>query len=461
MAFRSVDPSNGELRREWPDHDGSEVERLVAGADRAARDWASASLETRAAPLRRAGALLRERADELAGLMADEMGKPLPQGRAEAEKCAWVCEAAADQAPDFLASDPVALDVGEAFVAFRPLGVILAVMPWNFPLWQVFRFAAPALMAGNGALVKHAPGVPACADAIDRILRDADLPPGLVAHLRVPEEHVATLLADDRVRAATLTGSTRAGRAVAEAAGRNLKPCVLELGGSDPYVVLDDADLELAAETCVTARLVNSGQTCVAAKRFLVTASRAEEFTERVVAAMARRRVGDPRGEPAPDLGPLARTDLRDALHDQVTRSLRAGARLRLGGEVPDRPGAWYPPTVLAGVTPGMPAFVEETFGPVAAVVPARDEDDAVRLANATPYGLGAAVFTRDRERGRRFATDRLHAGCVFVNDFVKSDPRLPFGGIKDSGFGRELGVFGMRQFTNVKSVVVLDAPES
>jgi succinate-semialdehyde dehydrogenase/glutarate-semialdehyde dehydrogenase len=438
----------------WPELEPGELERRVEAAYASARRWARASFADRAGPMERAAGLLRERSESLALLMAEEMGKPLAQGRAEVEKCASACEFFAARAEEHLGDEaprPPRTGARE-LVAFRPLGVVLAIMPWNFPLWQVFRFAAPNLMAGNGALLKHAESVQGCAVAIEDLFRDADLPSGLFANLPSSVERVPALIRDRRVAAVTLTGSTRAGRAVAEAAGAALKKCVLELGGSDPYLVLADADLELAARTCVTSRLLNGGQSCIAAKRFVVVEPARAEFTERVVAAMRARRTGDPRGDV--DLGPQARADLREALHAQVRRSVERGARLLCGGELPRGPGFFYPPTVLDGVAPGQPAYEEELFGPVAAILAARDEAHAVELANDTSYGLGAAVFTRDVERGIALARTELDAGNVFVNDFVRSDPRLPFGGIKDSGFGRELAAFGLREFVNVKTVV-------
>jgi succinate-semialdehyde dehydrogenase/glutarate-semialdehyde dehydrogenase len=330
-------------------------------------------------------------------------------------------------------------------------------MPWNFPLWQAFRFAAPALMAGNVGLLKHASNVSGCALAIEEIFREAGLPPGLFTTLLVPSTSVESLIASRQVRAVTLTGSAPAGRAVAAAAGRALKKSVLELGGSDPYVVLEDADLEGAAAACAASRLINGGQSCIAAKRFIVVEAVRAEFTSRFVEAMKAKRLGDPtlEGAAAPDLGPMARADLRDELHSQVEESVARGARLLLGGVRPDGPGAFYPPTVLDRVGPGMPAYEEETFGPVAAIIAARDEADAIRIANDTPFGLGAAVFTRDLARGERIAAAEFEAGACFVNGFVRSDPRLPFGGVKESGYGRELAAFGIREFVNVKSVVV------
>jgi succinate-semialdehyde dehydrogenase/glutarate-semialdehyde dehydrogenase len=364
-----------------------------------------------------------------------------------------VCEHYAAEAAGLLADEVVESDAGRSYVAFRPLGTVLAVMPWNFPLWQVFRFAAPALMAGNAGLLKHASNVSGCALAIEDLLRRAGLPAGLFRALLVGSDRVGAILGDERVAAVTLTGSTPAGKAVAERAGALVKKSVLELGGSDPYLVLADAELEATVETCVAARLVNSGQSCIAAKRFVVVEEVLEPFLERFVATMEAKIMGDPRGEV--DLGPQARRDLRDDLHRQVEESVDAGARLLLGGATPDGPGAFYPPTVLADVVPGMPAWDEELFGPVAAVIAARDERQAVAIANDTSFGLGAAVFSADVERAERIARDELEAGACFVNAFVRSDPRLPFGGIKESGYGRELGAFGIREFVNVKTVWV------
>jgi succinate-semialdehyde dehydrogenase/glutarate-semialdehyde dehydrogenase len=397
--------------------------------------------------------MLRARAGDLAALMAREMGKPLAQGRAEADKCAWACEYYAEHAAALLAPEPAATGARESFVTYEPLGPIFAIMPWNFPLWQVFRFAAPNLVAGNTALLKHAESVPGCARAITALLEDAGLPSGVFTNLFITHEQAESVIAHPAVRGVTLTGSTRAGRAVARAAGAHLKKTVLELGGSDAYLVLEDADLDLAAAACATSRLLNAGQSCIAAKRFVVAESVRGAFTERLVARMAETKMGDPM-DATTTLGPLARADLREALRRQVEASLAQGARLRLGGRVPDGPGAFYPATVLDDVRPGMPAFDEELFGPVAAVVGASGEAEAIRLANASPYGLGAAVFSSDLERARRIAAHELDAGACAINDFVRSDPRLPFGGVKDSGFGRELGRQGLLEFMNVKAVV-------
>jgi succinate-semialdehyde dehydrogenase/glutarate-semialdehyde dehydrogenase len=454
MPLLSVNPTDGSLIREHAEATPQEVASALAGAGRAFEEWRRTSFGERAGVLRRAALLLRERREGLARLMALEMGKPVAQGRAEAEKCAWVCEYYATYAESMLAPEEVATDAAKSYVAFEPLGPVLAVMPWNFPLWQVFRFAAPALMAGNVGLLKHASNVSGCALAIEEVLHAAGVPRGAFRALLVGSARTGDLIAAPEVVAVTLTGSTPAGRAVAAKAGACLKRTVLELGGSDPYVVLEDAPLESAAEACAAARLVNGGQSCIAAKRFVVVEAVLERFTELLVERVRSRRMGDPLEEGV-DVGPQARRDLRDELHAQVEASVAGGARPLLGCQVPEGPGAFYPPSVLAGVRPGMRAFDEELFGPVAAVVPARDEADAIRLANHTVFGLGAAVFTRDRERGERIARHELAAGSCFVNAFVRSDPRLPFGGIRESGYGRELGVFGIREFVNVKTVYV------
>jgi succinate-semialdehyde dehydrogenase/glutarate-semialdehyde dehydrogenase len=452
MGLVSVNPTTGEPIRTYAETPHEEVCRILAASAAAQRAWQDTAFPERASRLRRAAETLRVRREDLARLMALEMGKPLAQGRAETDKCAWVCDYYAENGERFLAPEEVATDAARSYVAFRPLGVVLAVMPWNFPLWQVFRFAAPALMAGNGGLLKHASNVSGCALALEAVLHDSGVPRDLFRTLLLGSARVSALIDAPEVAAVTLTGSTPAGRAVAARAGERLKKAVLELGGSDAYVVLEDADLEAAAEACAAARLLNSGQSCIAAKRFVVVEGVRPEFEELLVARMRARRTGDPLEEGV-DLGPLARVDLRDELHAQVEASVAAGARVLLGGEVPAGPGAFYPPTALGGVRRGMPAADEELFGPVAAVIGVGDEAEAVRVANDTPFGLGAAVFTRDAARGDRLAREALDAGSCFVNAFVRSDPRLPFGGIKDSGYGRELSSFGIREFVNVKTV--------
>ncbi len=453
-VIKTISPVDGEAIAEYREWTWKKVDRVLRAAEQAQRDWRRASFAERAEPLKKAGEILRKHAEQYGELMAKEMGKPLAQGTAEAEKCAWACEYYAEHAARFLAPEPAETDASKSFVAFEPLGTVLAIMPWNFPFWQVFRFAAPALMAGNAAVLKHASNVFGCALAIEEIFRAAGFPKGLFSSALVASKRVKKMIQHPSVQAVTLTGSTPAGRAVASQAGAVLKKTVLELGGSDPYVVLEDADLALTAETCVNARLINSGQSCIAAKRFVVVKAVLQEFTDRFVALMREKKSGRPL-EPDIDLGPLARVDLRDQLHEQVQQSVAKGAKLVLGGAMTGGLGAFYPPTVLADVQPGMPAYEEELFGPVAAIIAADDEADAVRIANDTSFGLGAAVFTRDVARGERIARDELEAGLCFVNAVVKSDPRLPFGGIKESGYGRELSSFGIREFVNIKTVYV------
>jgi len=453
VSLQSVNPATGAVLETFEETSPTELDRIIARADAASREWRVLPVAARAERLRAAGRILRERKDAYARTTALEMGKPLAQGVAEAEKCAWVCDYYADQAAAMLADQPRQTDAMRSYVGFEAIGPVLAIMPWNFPFWQVFRFAAPALAAGNAGILKHAPNVSRCALEIEQAFQDAGLPDGLFRSVFLSNEAAAGVIADQRVRAVTLTGSDRAGSQVAERAGRHLKKTVLELGGSDPFIVLEDADLARAAQIAAEARLQNSGQSCIAAKRFIVVEPIAQDFIERFTAEMGARRVGDPL-DPAISIGPQARLDLRENLHRQVRESVQRGAQVVLGGQLPRGPGAFYPPTVLTAVQPGMPAFDEETFGPVAAVVRAKDEADAIRIANASQYGLGASVWTADRARGERVAR-AIEAGSVFVNALVKSDPRLPFGGVKRSGFGRELSEYGLREFVNIKTVWV------
>ncbi|HKB53759.1 MAG TPA: NAD-dependent succinate-semialdehyde dehydrogenase [Ramlibacter sp.] len=454
MTIQSINPATGEQIESYPEMSQGEVAGIIDKTNEAFLAWRHVPFDERARCLRAAARILRDQAEHWGRLMAGEMGKPLRDGIGEARKCAVCCEFFADNASQLLAREPVRTEARASFVTFNPLGVVLAVMPWNFPFWQVFRFAAPALMAGNAAVLKHASNVPGCALAIERILRDAGLPEHLFRTLMIANTQVDAAIAHPLVRAVTLTGSGPAGRAVARKAGELLKKTVLELGGSDPYLVLEDADLELAATVCATGRLVNSGQSCIAAKRFIVVEPVRREFEERFVQRMEAVRQGDPMSMDT-QIGPLARRDLRDGLHRQVEQSIERGAHCLLGGEIPAGPGAYYPPTVLTDVAKGMPAFDEELFGPVAAVIPVRDEAQAIATANDSVFGLGGAVITRDLARGERIAAEALEAGCVFVNDSVRSDPRLPFGGVKASGYGRELSGYGIREFVNVKTVVV------
>jgi succinate-semialdehyde dehydrogenase/glutarate-semialdehyde dehydrogenase len=447
----SINPSTGEKVKSYEAYDQSRVTAILDQADKAYREWRGRSFPDRAKLMKSAGRVLRERKNQLAELMALEMGKILRDGVAEIEKCASCCDYYADNAQKFLGNQYVDSDASESYIAFDPIGVVLAVMPWNFPFWQVFRFAAPSLMAGNVGVLKHASNVSGCALAIEDIFEKAGFPKGAFTTVLVPGSQVEKIIRHPVVKAVTLTGSTPAGKSVASAAGSELKKAVLELGGSDAYVVLDDADLELAVETCVKSRLINAGQSCIAAKRFIVVKSLYKEFERQYVEMFKAIRYGDPRGEKI-DMGPMARRDLRDEVHKQVEESIKQGAKLLVGGKIPEGPGAFYPATVLGGVKPGMTAFDEEIFGPVAAIIEAKDEADAIRLANQSPFGLGAAVFTNDKPRADRVARE-IEAGSVFVNSFVKSDVRLPFGGVKQSGFGRELSWFGIQEFVNIKTV--------
>jgi succinate-semialdehyde dehydrogenase/glutarate-semialdehyde dehydrogenase len=453
MHLESINPATGAHLKNYPALAPIEIHQRLDQAQRAFDAWKHTPFATRAVHFRNLAATLRRHTDYGARLMALEMGKPLVQGRAEMEKCAWACDFFAEHAESFLAPSPVATEARSSYVACQPLGLILAVMPWNFPFWQVFRCAAPALMAGNVMVLKHASNVPGCALAIEAMFHEAGLPDHVFQTLLLPSSHIGTVLAHPSLRGVALTGSTEAGQHLAQAAGQRLLKTVLELGGSDPYLVLEDADLESAARLCATARLINSGQSCIAAKRFIVHHTVQARFEALFVQAFRDQVMGDPLDERT-TVGPLARRDLRATLHEQVQESLRLGAHCLLGGSVPLDPGAFYPPTILTGVTPGMPVFDQETFGPVAALTTALDDAEAVRLANRTPFGLGAAVFTSDPARGERIALE-LEAGCCAVNDAVRSDPRLPFGGIKASGYGRELGLAGIREFVNLKTVVI------
>lgn len=451
MSLVSINPATGQRLSSHRPFTAAQIGTATARAQAAFLEWRHVLPAKRAERLRSVGRGLRLRRDKLAALATREMGKPLEQARAEIEKSASACDFYARHGRAWLADEhPPGAPRGTR-VAFEPLGVVLAIMPWNFPFWQVLRAAAPVLMAGNALLLKHASNVTGCALALERLFAEAGMPAGLFQTLLVSSEKIPALIADDRVRGVTLTGSTAAGRRVGELAGAALKPVVLELGGSDPCLILEDADLELAAETCAQARLLNSGQSCVCAKRFIVVQSVRRAFEEKFISRMGARVVGDPR-DPKTQIGPLARRDLRDELQAQVNASVKRGARLLLGGKVAPGPGNFYPPTVLTNVRRGMPAYDEELFGPVAAVIPVRDEEAAIAVANDTIYGLGAAIFTRDLRRARKIVP-RLETGMVFINDYVRSDVALPFGGTKQSGHGRELGLWGLRSWVNAKTV--------
>lgn len=453
MTIKAINPATGEAFASYEAMTDDGVRDAIGKAHQAFLAWRRIGFSDRAALMHRAAQVLRDHASQYAKLMAQEMGKPIRHGVDEIQKCAAACDFYADNAERFLAPEPVKTEARKSYVVFQPLGVVLAVMPWNFPFWQVFRFAAPGLMAGNGAVMKLSSNVPGCALAIEEVFREAGFPEHLFRSLVIGSAKVETVIENPLVRAATLTGSGAAGRAVAGKAGSLLKKTVLELGGSDPYLVLEDADLEFAATACARGRLINSGQSCIAAKRFIVIDKVHDRFVELFVKRMAAARMGDPLS-PDTEIGPQARHDLRDALHRQVESSIAKGARCVLGGVIPGGPGAYYPPTVLTNVTKGMPAYDEELFGPVASVIHVDNEDAAIVTANDSIFGLGGGVITRDTARGERVAME-IESGNVFVNDNVRSDPRLPFGGVKESGYGRELSHYGIKEFVNIKTILV------
>ena len=451
---QSVNPATGAVIHEYTHTTSAEKECILADAQAAFGSWKYESYDSRAKTLRQIAAVIRERKEALATLATQEMGKPIAQSRDEVEKCARTFDFYAEKGAAMLADELIKTDATKSYVHYEPVGVVLAVMPWNFPYWQVLRCAAPILMAGNTMVLKHASNVWGCAMAIDSVFKAAGLPQNLLQTLLLPSSEVEALIDHPAVSAVTFTGSTTAGSKIAEAAGRNIKKQVLELGGSDAYIILEDADITKAVDICIRARLVNSGQSCVAGKRFVVVQSKRAAFEKAFTAAMQAATFGDPFDE-ASRIGPMARVDLRDALHEQVTASIAKGAKLLCGGEVPEMTGAYYPPTVLTDVTSGMPAYEEELFGPVAAIIAAKDEDDAMRLANDSVYGLGGCIISEDTARAESLAARGLQAGNCFVNDAVHSDPNLPFGGTKRSGYGRELGAFGIREFTVVKTVFI------
>ncbi len=452
--IKSINPATGKNIQNYSEMSNAEIVKILFQTKETQKTWKTADYEIRKSKMIKAAAILREQNNQLSELMTAEMGKPINQSKSEIEKCAWVCEYFADNAESFLKDRIIESDASKSFVTYRPLGVVLAVMPWNFPFWQVFRFAAPNLMAGNGGVLKHASNVTGCALAIEKIFKEAGFPENIFRTLVIPSGRVKEVIENENIAAVTLTGSVPAGKAVASAAGAVLKKTVMELGGSDPYLVLEDADLEKTAEICVNSRLINNGQSCIAAKRFIIVERVYPEFEKLFIKKMQQKTIGDP-ADPANDIGPLARHDLRDELHQQVMQSVDKGARLLLGGKIPEGQGAYYPATVLSNIAPGMPAYDEELFGPVASLIRVKDEKSGIAAANDTVFGLGAAVFTSDLDRGQRIAQEELEAGCCFVNELVKSDPRLPFGGIKESGYGRELSVFGIKEFMNMKTVYI------
>lgn len=452
--MKSVNPYTNEVFASYKDHSDSEVKHIIKEVDQAWQIWKETSFEERKTLLLKLEKQLIDKQDNLAGLMTSEMGKVKTEALGEIKKCAWVCRYYAENGAGFLQNETIQTEASESYVSFQPLGTILAVMPWNFPFWQVFRFLAPALMAGNTAVLKHASNVAGCSLAIEKLVKDAGFPSNVFRSLLIGGKAVKAAIENPKIKAVTLTGSGPAGKSVAQIAGFMLKKTVLELGGSDPYLVLPDASLEEAARLCAASRLLNAGQSCIGAKRFIVHEAVYDRFRDAFVQQMQLARFGDPLDEKSV-IGPLARRDLRDELHAQVSASVAKGAKIVCGGFIPEHEASFYPPTILENVVTGMPAYDEELFGPVASLFKVKTEEEAIRIANDTVFGLGAGIFTSNKNKAKQLAEKGLQAGCVFVNDFVKSDPRLPFGGIKDSGYGRELSVSGIREFVNIKTVVI------
>ncbi|MCB0735429.1 MAG: NAD-dependent succinate-semialdehyde dehydrogenase [Bacteroidetes bacterium] len=452
--MKTINPTTEEELADYPSISLSDIHDLIHQANVAQKSWAEVDVSDRCNPVRQLGRLLQNHQQELAYLMAQEMGKPLAEGQAEIEKCVMLCEHYAQHGPKYLAPQEHTYPDLNARVIHQPLGVVLAIMPWNFPFWQVFRCAIPALIAGNAVLLKHAPNVLGCGERIAELMQEANFPPSVFQHVIISVSEVQHVIEHPLVRSVSLTGSERAGRAVAEQAGRHLTPTVLELGGNDAYLLLHDADLDAAVEAVVASRMRNNGQSCIGAKRCVVHTDIHDEFVTRILERLSMLKVGNPL-EPDTDLGPIAREDLRAQLHQQVLKSMEQGGRCLTGGQLPQRSGWFYPPTLLTEVVPGMPAFDEELFGPVISVVSFQTEEDGIRLANQSMFGLGGAIFSRDVDRARLIAEQHLEAGSVAINGFVRSDPRVPFGGIKNSGYGRELGRVGMLEFVNIKTVTL------
>jgi len=452
--MQSINPFTRQIVGEYKEYSSTEVEEIIAKVDQAFHSWKLTSFERRVILMKNLQDRLLVKKEELAGIIVSEMGKVKREAIGEIEKCASVCGYYAENAESFLKNEPIKTEASEAYISYQPIGTVLAVMPWNFPFWQVFRFLAPALMAGNTGVLKHASNVSGCALAIEQLVSEAGFPENVFRTLLISSKEVKAVIENTLIKAVTLTGSTPAGRSVASIAGYALKKSVLELGGSDPYLILEDADIETAARLCVTSRLLNAGQSCIGAKRFIIAEDIFDHFKTEFVRLMSEAKFGDPL-DPKTAIGPLARADLRDELHQQVLKSREMGATVLLGGFIPEGIAPFYPPTVLENVVPGMPAYHEELFGPVAVLFRFKTEEEAIRIANDTVFGLGAGIFTSDVEKGKSLAEKGLEAGCVFVNDFVKSDPRLPFGGVKESGYGRELSMIGIREFVNVKTIVV------
>ena len=451
----SINPSTGLEIRSYNQHSNNEIENILNSSIEAQKNWQNTDLKFRLTCVGQLSEILSDSKREYSSLMAEEMGKPFKQGIGEIEKCIWLCDYYIENSKKYLKDKKIKTDGQKSFVTIRPLGLILGIMPWNFPFWQVFRFAVPSIIAGNGAILKHASNVQGCAFSIETSFARSGFPKHLFQNISISGKHVSKLIKNSKISAVTLTGSTPAGRSVAETAGKELKKSVLELGGSDPYVILDDADIEKSVDSCISGRILNTGQSCISAKRLIVVDSLYDQFLLSLENKLSKKIMGDPKDNV--DIGPMVSLEAREEVHKQVLRSIDEGANLILGGEIPKIPGAFYPITLLSNVKPGVVAFDEEIFGPVFAVIKARDENHAIDLANDSPFGLGAAVFTKNINKGKEIAKNRLNAGLCFVNDFVKSDPRLPFGGIKQSGYGRELSIYGLMEFVNIKTIVIDD----
>ena len=453
MQLKSINPKNNQTINSWEIHNDKESKNIIDSVSIGYKNWKSTDLSFRLDCLDDIASLLRGKSKEFGTLMANEMGKPLSQGMAEVEKCAWLCDYYKENAQEFLNPRKINTGSSKSYITFQPLGLVLGIMPWNFPFWQVFRFAIPAITMGNGVVLKHASNVQGCADAIEKCFSGAGYYENIFRNLCIPSSYVESVIENNKIAAVTLTGSNPAGKAVAKKAGECLKKTVLELGGSDPYVIFDDADIDNAVEACIAGRILNTGQSCIAAKRLIVTKTNVEQFIKKMENKLAMKIMGDPLDDV--DIGPMVSLSARKEVDDQVQRSLAAGATLHLGGKIPKGEGAYYPITMLSDVRPGMPAFDQEIFGPVFTIITAENEDNAIDLANKSEFGLGSAIFTSNLKKGESIAKTELQSGACFVNDFVKSDPRMPFGGIKMSGYGRELSEYGMMEFANIKTIVV------
>ena len=455
MQLNSINPKNNKIINSWDIHNDNEVEVIISKSYSAFQKWKDTDFTFRLECIKKISKLLRDKKKEFGTLMANEMGKPVKQGIGEIEKCAWLCDYYYENSEIFLKPVDVKTNYYKSYITFQPIGIILGVMPWNFPFWQVFRFAIPSLVVGNGVILKHASNVQGCAYAIEDCFKDAGYHENIFKNLCIPGTKVDNVINNNKISAVTLTGSTPAGISVAKKAGENLKKTVLELGGSDPYLIFEDANIDIAVSACIDGRILNAGQSCIAAKRLIITKNNEEDFIEKLKSQLSLKIMGDPIDDV--DIGPMVSNDSRNEVHEQVMNTIEAGATLHIGGYIPDIDGAYYPITLISGVTPGMPGFDEEIFGPVFCVITANDNNHAITLANKTEVGLGAAIFTKDIKYGEMIAKNQIQSGACFINDFVKSDPRLPFGGVKMSGYGRELSSYGLMEFVNIKTVVVND----